>query len=44
MGNMIELKNPTARIVHIAARPPVIIDVVTNAAAASRRPQELSLP
>jgi hypothetical protein len=34
VGNMIELKNPTASIVHIAACPPSIIDVATNAAAA----------
>jgi len=30
VGNMIELKNPTARIVHIAICPPTSMETVTS--------------
>src|ERR1700704_5738940 len=36
VGNMIELKNPTARIVHIAVWPPNIMEATTSAAPVER--------
>src|SRR5277367_1310127 len=41
VGNMIELKNPTARMLHIATRPLKSIEAVTNAPATiAQRPSK----